>query len=261
MPSRVSVEQGNGSIQCLGDFLANMKTLMKANRTTRICFRGLDDAAYKLVPPIGREYYFGGKRIDPFGQVDERDHFLHRFRRETFVDYRRTLEEWEALFLARHHGLPVRLLDWTFNPLAALYFACASVFKKEVKDGKLWALIPKPIDSTYIDMLKPPSDPLAICGVKLIYPYRISERINAQRSVFTIQNQPDIALEDYPFNSYADRDIDVASLTFWLLQKTAMGQIIDDVLRLGVNAGTLFPELDGICAGLVESEIVKKAQT
>src|SRR3954468_4761180 len=93
-------------------------------------FRGMSRATYGLRTSLMRLC----------GAYDRHEgHLLRNFRKYAHRDAVREDSTWNWLALAQHHGLPTRLLDWTFSPYVALHIATANVAQFG-HDGVVWCV-------------------------------------------------------------------------------------------------------------------------
>lgn len=95
-------------------------------------FRGLSDESYQLRTSLMR---LGGD----YSKLEK--HLLRNFRNYAPIDAVTLKSDsvWEWLAMAQHHGLPTRLLDWTYSPYVALHFATADVNTYD-RDGVIWCV-------------------------------------------------------------------------------------------------------------------------
>lgn len=204
------------------DFHAEVEKLNSGNTV----YRGVKNKDFKLEPSIMR-----------MGCEDESN--LLQKEKCLFDDFKQQSiphldsipkDDWEWLALAQHHGLPTRLLDWTGNPLVALYFA---VEEETDTDSVVFALIDKkdPVSAEEFCSpfnLKPTDD------VKKYYPAHLTSRIIAQNGLFTVHTN---LTEAYKSTEMVK-----------IIIQNKMRKILKKQLSLyGINRHSIYPGLDGLC--------------
>lgn len=149
-----------------------------------------------------------------------------------------TIWEWAAL--AQHHGLPTRLLDWSENPLAALWFTVQRP-ASQGRNGVLWIFRPSDEDfATDND-----KDTLE-CKRHMVYaPKHITGRITAQVAFFTVHKAWS---EDPNFEPLELSSEFGPKLTKVIIPAERFAHFRFHLDHLGVNHVTVFPDLDGLCA-------------
>ena len=105
---------------------------------------------------------------------------LLELRRRGDLYLQSTLDDWDLLVLAQHYGMSTRLLDWTTNPLVALWFSFQNADKN--KSTYVYAFVPP--DDYFLDKSKN-KDPLKPMKTKVFRPNLNNERIVAQNGWFT----------------------------------------------------------------------------
>ncbi|MEP7384745.1 MAG: FRG domain-containing protein, partial [Gemmatimonadota bacterium] len=182
--------------------------------------------------------------------------------------------DWKWLSLAQHHGLPTRLLDWTFSPFVAMHFATNELDKMD-KDGVIWmvnfdrarAYLPgffrQSLANHYaltfsVEMLEEDDallDPFVFERtegaqdpfVMFFEPPSLDPRIINQWGLFSFTNRLDVRLDEWLLERAKS---DPELMRKIIISASAKWEIRDKLDNMNLTERVLMPGLDGLSTWL-----------
>jgi hypothetical protein len=219
-------------------------------------YRGAPDATSPLFTSLDQ---LGGS---PHGKAELEEHILRNFIRYSRPYFTTPpVNEWEVLVAAQHHGLPTRLLDWTYSPLVAAHFA--TVGGQPKTDRAVWRLDWKSVhrffklpelalliqDLEGIFGQDRPFTPWTLYGAGqggrefacMLEPPSLDARIVAQAATFTLCSDKRLTLDQF-----LERHGLGSTLTKFVIPAREAGRLRDQLDLVSVDERRLFPDLDGV---------------
>lgn len=261
------------TVGSIPEFLHEVATDVVEWHPTFPWFRGEPrDSCTPLTPMIfrtpRRELHYDQAKLK--GHHYDENNLLQRFRRRAhlmglpIVPLRRETDKW--LFLARHVGLPTRLLDWTESAIIGLYFA---LFEAQ---PVVWMLNPYELNRRSAADAQPNAFPItwdpgpndSNIGFKnvaaawrlgtgaldlpvAIEPTNIHPRMNAQHSYFTVHGKLPKPLCEL---------VGPGCLKCYVVDIGDRDAAFRDLRRMGVAQSTVMPDAEGLAAELRRTLIV-----
>jgi hypothetical protein len=180
--------------------------------------------------------------------------------------------EWHWLNIAQHHGLPTRLIDWTYSPYVALHFATNSMSDLS-EEGAVWKVnfadVHELLQDEHrqtlqvlganifsIDALADTIPDLDSLGAKhaasydiavFFEPPAIDDRIVNQFAYFSALSDPFLKMDDWLAQPHVAKRVAAKKITF---PATLKWEIRDKLDQSNINERVLMTGLDGLCAWL-----------
>jgi hypothetical protein len=242
----------------LQDFLFNEKDMRIDRFRSNYAYRGVYNSQYGLMTSLQRL----GRQPSSF-----EGHLLRNFKKYTPVNTLTGSKDniWNWMSIGQHHGLPTRLLDWTFSPNVALHFM-ADFEKGFDDDGAIWMvdfiemrnLMPNELKNKIFNkgyLTYTPEELTIEVGndldaidkfrrvhgdfILFIEPPSIDDRIINQFALFSTMLNPDSDMTDYlKTHPNLYKKIIVPSNLKW--------EIRDKLDQANISERVIYPGLEGI---------------